>query len=811
MRPLEQTLTGFKGIRSGLGRKTLTLDFRTYRGLIAIVGDNGRGKSTVLSNMHPYRIMPDRVKKYAPKAFSFYEECYGSDASKEFIFEMEGSTYRSIVRIDVPRRKQEAYLYRLDASEWVPYGNTNDGKLDVYDAAVEALCGSPRIFFTSVFRSQKAPALSSYTRGDMMDIFSELINVEENKERQETAGDIAAALLSKRSQLQTERDKYEQTVKEAAKKASEKVAAEKRLLTIADDIGKLEFRRQATLGTVTGLQVMASLQQETAKKREKLTSDIANKGRSVADLQKTVEEKRAYYNAKHKEKKTVQAAVQESIKRAPTLREKAGKEAAKKEEAESLKKSIRLADERFSVLNRQVKEYGPIETRIKEVESSLKQARLGRSHRIKTARKDLREARKAVERLKQMPCANLDVARQCVFVKDAASSRDALGSLEEVLRAARVPDPAEKTLPEELTRLNQKVAGKIEIERQEKEAKEHKDNLIKQLEQLEKELASIGETAKELAKLEEAEKTLPQLAKDIADILSEGKEAITSLQKQIDAFNAEITALTAEMGRTSSAGESLPAEIACLTGFAQEDAEEVTALRNEEAALRVTIGTLVEGIKQSEAASVEIVKLNGEIEALSKDISEWQLLEAAMEGITTLEIDDAGPAVTAITNDILLSCYGPRFSVKIKTQDEKAKGGDMKEVFDIIVFDAEHIDAEPEGKSLSVTSGGEETWLDDSITRGISLFNASREGKRYETLFSDEKDGRLTEANRKKFMAVKRKVMELGDFACEFFISHTTEIQEMADAIIDLNALVVEGEANASPAETSEEHQDTLV
>ena len=54
--PLTRTLTGFKGIRSGLGRDTLTLDLEALVGdaqLVAISGSNGRGKTTVMDNLHP--------------------------------------------------------------------------------------------------------------------------------------------------------------------------------------------------------------------------------------------------------------------------------------------------------------------------------------------------------------------------------------------------------------------------------------------------------------------------------------------------------------------------------------------------------------------------------------------------------------------------------------------------------------------------------------------------------------------------------------------------------------------------------------
>jgi exonuclease SbcC len=54
-RPLALTLTGFKGIRSGLGRDTITLDIEAMAGgatLVAIAGANGRVKTTVMDNLN---------------------------------------------------------------------------------------------------------------------------------------------------------------------------------------------------------------------------------------------------------------------------------------------------------------------------------------------------------------------------------------------------------------------------------------------------------------------------------------------------------------------------------------------------------------------------------------------------------------------------------------------------------------------------------------------------------------------------------------------------------------------------------------
>ena len=50
------SLRGFRGIRDGMGRDLLELDFDRLvpdAALVANTGANGRGKTTVMDNLHP--------------------------------------------------------------------------------------------------------------------------------------------------------------------------------------------------------------------------------------------------------------------------------------------------------------------------------------------------------------------------------------------------------------------------------------------------------------------------------------------------------------------------------------------------------------------------------------------------------------------------------------------------------------------------------------------------------------------------------------------------------------------------------------
>jgi exonuclease SbcC len=177
------------------------------------------------------------------------------------------------------------------------------------------------------------------------------------------------------------------------------------------------------------------------------------------------------------------------------------------------------------------------------------------------------------------------------------------------------------------------------------------------------------------------------------------------------------------------------------------------------------------------------------IGGVEEKLGVWALFAKCMsnDGVIALAIDDAGPTLAGLANDLLLACYGPRFTVSIRTLVETAKG-EAREGFDIVVHDAESGDA----KSVTLMSGGERVWIDGALTRAIALYLAQNSGRRNETLFSDEADGALNAQRKRMFMSMKRAVVRLGGYRQEFFVSQTPELTAMADAVIDLDRLALE-------------------
>src|ERR1700674_1428457 len=62
--------------------------------------------------------------------------------------------------------------------------------------------------------------------------------------------------------------------------------------------------------------------------------------------------------------------------------------------------------------------------------------------------------------------------------------------------------------------------------------------------------------------------------------------------------------------------------------------------------------------------------------AVETQLAIWSLFAKCMsnDGVIALAIDDARPTLSGLANDLLLACYGPRFTVSIKTQVETGKG-----------------------------------------------------------------------------------------------------------------------------------------
>lgn len=787
MIPIKLRLKNFIGIKHGMRLDEVNLDLAALpEGIIVFDADTGTGKTTILDNMHPYRVMPYGAgKTYRPSAFSYYDHCYG-DAEKEFFFQLDGITFRSLVKIDVNRKKQEAYLYVVDdAGGHVVPGI--DGKLDSYDTAIEDLCGSPELFFTSIFRAQNAKALSDYTKGDIKQIFIELLGIDQLQEISEKSRRVKQHVAGKVEMLMRDRAAAREIVtKEAETMATiDNVYAD--ISCIGGEIASYEKEVERLQGEINDCDVRINLQQKAREERDVIEEELATKQTKYAALSTeakkkgmTLSEKVAALEAKVKSKEILVSGL-------PRLRGLEEEKTRKTEALENVKKEITKVDEAITRANNALNDALTLEGQIKEKERSLDAAVQKRRQALDVAERDLKEAEKQAQYITDSGCP-IDNPT-CNLMKGAVAWRDRIDDLKCDVEFNKVPKSLETNLKTEIDSLKKTLPDVATLREHIKAGTQIKSTHNIDLQGIEKELQTISKALEHLPLAEEAEKQLPEIKLDLEAANAELNSYATDINRELVALKEQVDELTMKVMDATDTGPDHAKQKQELVDKQAHYRKEIEDARAREAGHRKHLGALEETLKQIDKAKADLETVNATIEYLNSEVSDYSLLEQAFgnDGIIALEIDDAGPQVSTRAND-LLQVFGGRYMVRIETQAAKASGKGQSETFDIMVTDTEI----NEEKSIKRMSGGQRALLEESVTKAICIYNKHASGLCFDTIFTDEKDSAFDMALRKEYFQMKRRVLSVGGFKREFCITHTPDLKAMADAVISLRESGIE-------------------
>jgi exonuclease SbcC len=882
MIPHSLLLRGFKGIRAGIGLVEIFIDLTVLPdGVIAIAGENGRGKTTVLDNLHPYRIMPYKLRKkkdWSPNSFSFYDQCFGNDACKELVFEMPGKgLFKSLVMIDADRKKQEAYLYEQAGEGWKPL---NDGKTGTYDEIVEQVVGSPTLYFSSVFRAQGAKNLSDYTRGDIVGILAELLNIDHIREQGEKARSVVTELRNRVDLTRASVRSAQDDVDAAALVQVDLLAAEGRLPELQAGVTAAQVKLDEAQCVVNRCNAEEASRQSEVARGVLIRSQITDEqNRHDGELLRLGSERREALQRQNSETVSHDADVLAITDRISQARTSSGTSLAGQLQvlntriADARTASDRTLTEQVAVIDARLARARKIVSGadqiraavVKETDAEALLARLtpeqteagallSRLHLKQadsgaalttaqgvlhtadvahlTAKQAVQAATTNIAKLEGIDCKGDGsnwINSTCRFVASAAADRDALAGLMTAVENALRDQEAAKESVLQAQALHD--ADKLSVQ----QAQETVNRLRGEVEAVNTNLVTLRAFTKLLPELEQAEEVIKvaeaelvtcretaasalsaiivQLEADIVACREKHETDLATLVQQLEAdlearkkryatFGDEIAARLrtlgeaeqAEISQHQQALDRLNLELLTIPEYddlsatlerAQADAfvaqadvnrnnDAVRALEGEIAGYRAVLAS-VEGKRQV------LLEADAQIERLQAWIADFSLLVVAMPGVEALELDDAAPSIAVNVNDLLMACYGSRFSVRFDTQAEKADGT-KREAFDILVYDSE-LDSE---RSITEMSGGQTCWIEDAITRGISLFNIHRADRAYGALFSDEKDGALSPDRKMEFFAVKRAALEIGHHTREFFITQTVELIDMADARIEM-------------------------
>lgn len=816
MTPISLTLTGFKGIRDGLGRETITLDFAGLTSgaeLVALTGRNGRGKSTILDNMTPYPVMPSKASADGLGAFSYYDEVYLPESQKEFVWDMEGIRYRSqIVIRDQGKRKTEAYLHLYRDNRWQPVrlhdGTISDGRMETYQRCIESIAGHCATFLTTAFSAQNRRHLASYRNAEIKSLLADLLGLDQIRVHGEQANETLRLLRTGMLGLRQARSSQQAEC--------EKLTAQ---LLPLDDAGKqLDLARQnkqiatdrceaqrAELATLTALREADSVHAARRQQLQQERRNIIEQAQATQrDLDKLERETRACGT------RIRQHAAQRASQRELNL-------ASLRAQQDSLRQTIHSGRHVERAVKRQASLQVVLQTRDSAVAHATEALAIQEAAQSDLSLKEAalaaveREAGQAVlteQNLQrrfgltsEVPCSGTHLQAKCKLLADARAAKPLLPNASATI--ARMENER-KVIRASLAKIRAQTAlgiGAKDVLRQAQAKRCRTEARLSWELQLAARQADIAQAQ---AMASEVERQIATLMDEASAEQSAIQAEAATLQPQLD----DIAKRKAEQAERHNASLSridallmaLPPAFddGALARAVSATAQAGAFLASAEQALEVALAATQrrdELFRQRAQWAAQCVALDRQIAKIDSDIVRWSLFAKCMgsDGIIALAIDDAGPELSTRANQLLLACYGPRFTVSIQTQLANAKG-DLKEGFEVTVHDAWRNTS----KNVAKMSGGERIWINECLTRAMALYLTEASGRRSSTLFSDEADGAFDAQHKRQFMAMKREVIRIGGYTQEYFISHTPELTAMADAVIDLDQFAVGDNAPAT-------------
>jgi len=319
-------------------------------------------------------------------------------------------------------------------------------------------------------------------------------------------------------------------------------------------------------------------------------------------------------------------------------------------------------------------------------------------------------------------------------------------------------------------------------------------NLESQIAELKFDESAYADLMKDIAYLES--QNLPQLIKDIEAAvvtIEEKKKQVEELSRQMAAaemdYNQRIAALQEKLESKNTEYAKIKAEIdrplvynlAILESNkrlkSEQHQNELTALGES----RNALNGITALIHENEELELRQAALDGEVDNLDRELSDWNLLEKAFgkNGLQALELDAAGPAIAGIATEMIQE-FGRNWSISINTVKNSADDKKQIETFDIIVNT-------PEGsKNFNLLSGGEQVWVSESIRKAITIYLNKFSFRDYRTIFQDEADGALDPERAMAFLETSLKAHQLTGAHHTLIITQRREISDRIPQRIEL-------------------------
>ena len=752
--------------------------------------------------------MPSRAGADGLGAFSYYDHVFLPESTKELVWRHGGKRYKSqlVLRVN-GKKKTEAFLFEHGGPGWAPVvlrdGTVSDGKVETYEKAVAEILCPADTFFTSVFSAQGKRPLSAFKNAEIKTLLADLLGLEQVRQQGALAADVVKQLKAGLAVVRQGLARVQEDAAGTRRSLAELDGASQALLAATaqrtSTAARLDAARQK-LATVTAEHTGAA---ETEARRRALADEArrAKEEHDAAAQRLSQELPRLQQREASLQQRIVERCQAHGRRRAQLVKDIAALTTVA-QRRESVERAAARRDFARRVVARCQAIVGRRQARVDVLEQA-KATLVARRREVESIDREagqiaLRQAdlQRRFGLTSHVPCAGMDIQGQCQLLGDAREAKSLLPSADAALTGLvekkRVAlqeiadtETAVRALPAEAQLRNQ---AEQMLETAEQRLRDiellcaRRDEVTRAAQTIDghtAELATLPEQAVPETEDERAERAdivaaRTRVQDELSRIAVVRDEALTRTGEQAALLPPPLDAAGLNTARQE-------VEAATQAAAAAEAAESCCRQRDERAK---ALGEQLAEIAAKEGAAIRAAK------RVEDELVTWSLLAKCLsnDGVIALDIDDAGPTFSALANELLLACYGPRFTLQVITQSTNGKG-ELREDFDIIVHDG----LRDESKSLKLVSGGERVWINECLTRAIALYLSGNTGRQIGTLFSDEADGPLDPEHKRMFMAMKREVLRLGGYACEFFVSQTPELTAMADRSIDRESYSAQG------------------
>jgi exonuclease SbcC len=757
--------------------------------LVAVTGPNGAGKSTLLELG-----LPGALYRQTPTRGSLVELARARDAMVEARV-VNGQPWTIRHLLDKISGKSEAAVLDAVGAAVLP-----DTKVRSFDAWAARHLPAPEVLYACMFAPQGAGGFLAAKPAERKATLLRILGIERYEALAGAAGDRARA---ERARLETVRARLE----DERARGGDVAAAEAELVRLdaaaRDAAGELVAARAALEVVTIALQGRSEeerLARERDARRADLRVQISGAEKALADMDERIRNNRIVLAQAEK----IRAAV------ANAERLKAAIQSATAD-ASTAERAARHLEEQASAAERSRASW---ETRAQRARQTLAER-----DAVEQAR-DAIPSREAALRVAEKALADAESDLEAAQGKRAAGADDRIRALRGGhQRVIAAPEQAAETASESLSEDDRavteaaKLPGELDAaKRAVVAARLEKANAERALEQARSSAAralaladaerDLRDAEAELAKLDVAalraesrryaeqaaalRKTGSELSRDLEPVLmlagkagplagAEGR--LAELEPAAEAKRAELGALNEQLAALPPLGAPPPlsdAEARSRVAAAERAAREAqTALVRATAAL-----------ERAREASVRIADLEAERALIKAALADWTRLaqDLGRDGLQALEIDAAGPELTALVNDLLRTCHGSRFTIRIDTQRLSADGKRQLEGCDVVVLDTIG-GREAEGSTFS---GGERVILGEALSLALSMLACRRAGLERPTLVRDESGAALDPENARVYVAMLRRAAQIVGADKVLFVSHDPEIQQLADARIEI-------------------------